>query len=185
MLIFPTRWKVVVMTPHQFLIHSFFLFFCLLTLSYRDLKPENILLDSQVHLLLWYYFYISGHCCSICSDFSVSHCPCLRSGPCGAYRFRPVQRRCWARGNYLDILWDSRGKELQFSLEEMLIYNSVLQFVWFFHFRVVPTYLQYLAPEVLRKEPYDRTVDWWCLGAVLYEMIYSLVRLFFTTSLSS
>lgn len=35
--------------------------------------------------------------------------------------------------------------------------------------------LQYLAPEVLRKEPYDRTVDWWCLGAVLYEMIYSLV----------
>lgn len=36
--------------------------------------------------------------------------------------------------------------------------------------------LQYLAPEVLRKEPYDRTVDWWCLGAVLYEMIYSLVR---------
>lgn len=35
--------------------------------------------------------------------------------------------------------------------------------------------LQYLAPEVLRKEPYDRTVDWWCLGAVLYEMIFSLV----------
>lgn len=38
--------------------------------------------------------------------------------------------------------------------------------------------LQYLAPEVLRKEPYDRTVDWWCLGVVLYEMIYSLVSLF-------
>ncbi|TUA03489.1 Serine/threonine-protein kinase Sgk2 [Bagarius yarrelli] len=33
---------------------------------------------------------------------------------------------------------------------------------------------QYLAPEVLRKEPYDRTVDWWCLGAVLYEMLFSL-----------
>ncbi|CAL8254112.1 unnamed protein product [Arctogadus glacialis] len=33
---------------------------------------------------------------------------------------------------------------------------------------------EYLAPEVLRKQPYDRTVDWWCLGAVLYEMIYSL-----------
>uniref|UniRef100_A0A8D0GMH5 Serum/glucocorticoid regulated kinase 2 n=1 Tax=Sphenodon punctatus TaxID=8508 RepID=A0A8D0GMH5_SPHPU len=25
---------------------------------------------------------------------------------------------------------------------------------------------EYLAPEVLRKQPYDRTVDWWCLGAV-------------------
>ena len=37
------------------------------------------------------------------------------------------------------------------------------------------TVLQYLAPEVLRKQPYDKTVDWWCLGAVTYEMIYGLV----------
>ena len=36
---------------------------------------------------------------------------------------------------------------------------------------------EYLAPEVLRKEAYDRCVDWWCLGAVVYEMIYGLVRL--------
>ena len=35
---------------------------------------------------------------------------------------------------------------------------------------------EYLAPEVLRKEAYDRCVDWWCLGAVLYEMMYGLVR---------
>ena len=35
--------------------------------------------------------------------------------------------------------------------------------------------VQYLAPEVLKKLPYDKTVDWWCLGAVLYEMVYGLV----------
>ncbi|XP_030071056.1 serine/threonine-protein kinase Sgk3 [Microcaecilia unicolor] len=33
---------------------------------------------------------------------------------------------------------------------------------------------EYLAPEVIKKQPYDNTVDWWCLGAVLYEMLHGL-----------
>eukprot|EP01137_Pigoraptor_chileana_P006815 Opistho-2@51572 len=33
---------------------------------------------------------------------------------------------------------------------------------------------EYLAPEVLRKQQYGRPVDWWCLGAVLYEMLVGL-----------
>lgn len=33
---------------------------------------------------------------------------------------------------------------------------------------------EYLAPEILLKQAYDRSVDWWCLGAVLYEMLFGL-----------
>lgn len=33
---------------------------------------------------------------------------------------------------------------------------------------------EYLAPEVLKKQPYTRSIDWWCLGAVTYEMVYGL-----------
>lgn len=36
---------------------------------------------------------------------------------------------------------------------------------------------EYLAPEVLQGYPYGPTVDWWGLGAVLFEMICGLVRL--------
>ena len=30
---------------------------------------------------------------------------------------------------------------------------------------------QYLAPEIIKKKGYDKTVDWWSLGCFLYEMI--------------
>jgi serine/threonine protein kinase len=34
---------------------------------------------------------------------------------------------------------------------------------------------EYLAPEVLRREPYTKAVDWWCLGSVIYEMLLTRV----------
>ncbi|XP_030641248.1 serine/threonine-protein kinase Sgk2b [Chanos chanos] len=37
---------------------------------------------------------------------------------------------------------------------------------------------EYLAPEVLQQREYDRTVDWWGLGAVLHEMLYGLPAFF-------
>eukprot|EP00732_Lithocolla_globosa_P004067 Lithocolla_globosa_v1_NODE_3533_length_1645_cov_48.722642.p1 type:complete len:492 gc:universal NODE_3533_length_1645_cov_48.722642:1605-130(-) len=33
---------------------------------------------------------------------------------------------------------------------------------------------EYLAPEVLKKHHYGMSVDWWCLGAVLFEMLVGL-----------
>jgi serum/glucocorticoid-regulated kinase 2 len=33
---------------------------------------------------------------------------------------------------------------------------------------------EYLAPEIVRKQPYGAAVDWWALGTLLYEMIAGL-----------
>jgi len=30
---------------------------------------------------------------------------------------------------------------------------------------------EYLAPEILKKEGHDYSVDWWALGTMLYEMV--------------
>jgi len=33
---------------------------------------------------------------------------------------------------------------------------------------------EYLAPEIIQRKPYGHAVDWWTLGAVLYEMMFGL-----------
>ncbi|KAH0793429.1 AGC family protein kinase [Histomonas meleagridis] len=37
---------------------------------------------------------------------------------------------------------------------------------------------EYLAPEMLQQQPYTKTVDWWCFGVLLYEMITGLPPFF-------
>nr|XP_019604378.1 PREDICTED: serine/threonine-protein kinase Sgk2 isoform X3 [Rhinolophus sinicus] len=83
-------------------------------------------------------------------------------GTRGTDGFWPLQGRCRARGDHVHILWHPRGPCLQVGRQTEGLSDK----------RVSPQ--QYLAPEVLRKEPYDRAVDWWCLGAVLYEMLHGL-----------
>lgn len=33
---------------------------------------------------------------------------------------------------------------------------------------------EYLAPEVVMKQPYGKAVDWWTLGSIIYEMIVGI-----------
>ncbi|KAH0795684.1 AGC family protein kinase [Histomonas meleagridis] len=37
---------------------------------------------------------------------------------------------------------------------------------------------EYLAPEMLLQQPYNKNVDWWCFGVLLYEMITGLPPFF-------
>lgn len=30
---------------------------------------------------------------------------------------------------------------------------------------------EYLAPEVIKKQGHNKTVDWWCLGCIIFEMV--------------
>ena len=33
--------------------------------------------------------------------------------------------------------------------------------------------LEYFAPEMVRKTGHDKAVDWWALGVMIYEMLFS------------
>lgn len=36
--------------------------------------------------------------------------------------------------------------------------------------------LAYISPEILKKQGYSFSVDWWSLGIVIYELLYGKVR---------
>jgi serine/threonine protein kinase len=37
---------------------------------------------------------------------------------------------------------------------------------------------EYLAPEIIRGDEYGKSVDVWCIGILLYEMLYGFVIIY-------
>jgi serine/threonine protein kinase len=47
------------------------------------------------------------------------------------------------------------------------------------HLTSVAGSLAYISPEILKKQGYSFSVDWWSLGIVIYELLYGQVGFFF------
>ena len=43
---------------------------------------------------------------------------------------------------------------------------------------------EYLAPEIIRKLPYDKNVDWWSLGILIFELTVGIVPFFATSNMA-
>ncbi|KAK4751054.1 hypothetical protein SAY87_004536 [Trapa incisa] len=134
-----------------------------LGIVYRDLKPENVMIQEDGHIML-----VDFDLSTKLSFKSPSPTPAafLVPPPDSAKRKRSSSFRWWCNSESMIDDFTSPGPRPSpysvFPAES----NSVKKSNSF-----VGTE-EYVAPEMILGDGHDFAVDWWCLGVVLYEMLY-------------